>query len=209
MTWLLVFFGAALFIALTPGANNLLGLHHGMRHGLAKALAGLGGRLAAFSLMVAAVAIGLGQVLAASEVALTVIKWIGVAYLVWLGGSLLVSTFRHGGRPSLPTDAGEPLPVWPLVRKEFLVAITNPKAVLVFTAFVPQFVDNTHGPVSWQVTLLGICYLLAEFLAGTVYVGVGAVARAAALSARARRNVDRGTGIVLLGMAGALATSVR
>ncbi|WP_206077969.1 LysE family translocator [Prauserella endophytica] len=210
MTWLLVFFGAALLIALTPGANNLLGLHHGMRHGLGKALAGLAGRLAAFVLMIAAVAAGLGQVLAASELAFTVIKWVGVAYLAWLGGSLLVSTFRHGTRPRLPEgETADPLPVWPVVRKEFLVAITNPKAVLVFTAFVPQFVDAGHGPMGWQVAVLGAVYLLAEFLAGTVYVGVGAVARVAALSARARRNVDRGTGIVLLGMAGALATSAR
>lgn len=203
-----MFFGAALLIALTPGANNLLGLHHGMRHGLGKALAGLGGRLAAFVLMIAAVAAGLGQVLAASEVAFTIVKWVGVAYLAWLGGGLLVSTFRHGTRLRLPHgEANASLPVWPVVRKEFLVAITNPKAVLIFTAFVPQFVDAGHGPVGWQVAVLGAVYLLAEFLAGTVYVGAGAVARAASLSARARRNVDRGTGIVLLGLAGALATS--
>ncbi|WP_158881265.1 LysE family translocator [Amycolatopsis anabasis] len=206
MTWLLVFFGAAILIALTPGANNLLGLHHGMRHGLAKALAGLGGRLAAFVLMIAAVAAGLGQLLAASELALTVIKWAGVAYLVWLGGRLLWSTLRHrdAARPEPPSTERS---VFGVARKEFLVAITNPKAVLIFTAFVPQFLDATHGPVPWQVALLGAVYLLAEFLAGAVYIAAGALVKSARMSLRARRNLDRGTGVVLLGMAGALATS--
>ncbi|WP_225439659.1 LysE family translocator [Amycolatopsis eburnea] len=205
MSWLLVFFGASLLIALTPGANNLLGLHHGMTHGVRRALAGLGGRLAAFTLLITAVAAGLGQLLAASGTALTIIKWAGVAYLVYLGTCLLWSTFRGTAEtrePDIP-----PAGAWRVARKEFGVAITNPKAILIFTAFVPQFIDAGHGPVPGQIALLGAGYLLAEFLAGSVYVGVGAAVRQAELSRRARRGVDRGTGVVLLGLAGVLASA--
>ncbi|MEC3979136.1 LysE family translocator [Amycolatopsis sp. H20-H5] len=207
MTWVLVFFGAAVLIAVTPGANNLLGLHNGMTHGGRRALAGLIGRLAAFTLMIAAVAAGLGQLLAASETALTVIKWAGVVYLLWLGCRLLWSSFRGAGNPPQPGDASVATSAVLVARKEFAVAITNPKAILVFTAFVPQFIGAGHGPVAGQIGILGGVYLVAELLAGSLYVGVGTLVRSARLSRRARRNVDRGTGVVLLGIAGTLAAS--
>jgi threonine/homoserine/homoserine lactone efflux protein len=100
-----------------------------------------------------------------------------------------------------------PLSAWRVARKEFGVAITNPKAILIFTAFVPQFIDPGHGSFPAQIALLGGVYLLAEFLAGSAYVGVGAAVKSIKLSRRARRNVDRGTGVVLVGLAGVLATS--
>jgi len=208
VSWVLVFFGASVLIALTPGANNLLGLHRGMTHGVRRGLAGLGGRLVAFALLVAAVAAGLGQLLAASETALTIIKWAGVAYLVWLGTRLLWSTIRHknDAAPRMQ-PAGPHVPAMRVARKEFAVAITNPKAILIFTAFVPQFIDAGHGSFASQIALLGAIYLLAEFLAGSVYVGVGAAVKSIKISRRAHRNVDRGTGVVLLGLAGVLATS--
>lgn len=194
-----------MLIALTPGANNLLGLHHGMTHGVRRGLAGLGGRLAAFTLLITAVAGGLGQLLAASETALTIIKWAGAAYLLYLGLRILWSTARQG-EDTVEAPAG-PASAWRVARKEFGVAITNPKAILIFTAFVPQFIDAGHGSFSGQIALLGAVYLLAEFLAGSVYVGVGAAVKTIKLTRRARRTVDRGTGVVLVGLAGVLATS--
>ena len=205
MSWLLVFFGASVLIALTPGANNLLGLHHGMTHGVRRGLAGLAGRLAAFTLLITAVAAGLGQLLAASETALTIIKWAGAAYLLYLGLRLLWSTFR--GKTDVAEPDTQPASAWRVTRKEFGVAITNPKAILIFTAFVPQFIDAGHGPFPAQIALLGAVYLLAEFLAGSVYVGAGACLKTIKLTRRTRRNVDRGTGVVLVGLAGVLATS--
>ncbi|MEV4149026.1 LysE family translocator [Amycolatopsis sp. NPDC049691] len=205
MSWLLVFFGASVLIALTPGANNLLGLHHGMTHGVRRGLAGLAGRLAAFTLLITAVAAGLGQLLAASETALTIIKWAGAAYLLYLGLRLLWSTFR--GKTDVPESDTRPASAWRVTCKEFGVAITNPKAILIFTAFVPQFIDAGHGPFPAQIALLGAVYLLAEFLAGSVYVGAGACLKTIKLTRRTRRNVDRGTGVVLVGLAGVLATS--
>jgi threonine/homoserine/homoserine lactone efflux protein len=176
-----------------------------MTHGVRRGLAGLGGRLAAFTLLIAAVAAGLGQLLAASETALTIIKWAGVAYLLYLGVRLLWSTFR--GKNTTEELSSAPTTAWRVTRKEFGVALTNPKAILIFTAFVPQFIDPGHGSFPGQIALLGAIYLLAEFLAGSVYVGVGAAVKRVRISRRARRNVDRGTGVVLVGLAGVLATS--
>lgn len=196
--WLAVFFGASVLVALTPGANNLLGMHHGVHHGPLRAATALLGRLAAFSLMVGAVVAGLGPLLAASQTALTVIKWAGVAYLVYLAVRLFLA---EPGEGATPVAKGTPL------RKEFLVAITNPKALLIFTAFVPQFVDPARGPIPWQLATLGVVYLAAEALAGTAYVVLGAGIRKAGLTRRARARLDKGTAAVLLGMAGVLATS--
>ncbi|WP_158844846.1 LysE family translocator [Saccharothrix deserti] len=195
--WLAVFFGASVLVALTPGANNLLGMHHAVHHGPLKAATALLGRLAAFSLMVTAVVAGLGPVLAASHTALTVIKWAGVAYLVYLAVRILMTEKTD----KTPARRGTPL------RKEFLVAITNPKALLIFTAFVPQFVDPARGPIPLQLATLGAVYLAAEALAGTAYVTVGAGIRKAGLTKRAKARLDKGTAAVLLSMAGVLATS--
>jgi threonine/homoserine/homoserine lactone efflux protein len=203
-----VFFGASVLIALTPGANNLLGLHHGMTHGVRRGLAGLGGRLAAFTLLITAVAAGLGQLLAASETALTIIKWAGAAYLLYLGLRLLWSTYRRRDDVAEAAErAAEPRSAWRVARKEFGVAITNPKAILIFTAFVPQFINAGQGSFPAQIALLGAVYLLAELLAGSVYVGAGAGLNSIKLTRRARRGFDRGTGVVLVGLAGVLATS--
>lgn len=204
--WLVIFLGASMLVALTPGANNLLGMHHGVHHGAGRAMLALSGRLAAFAIMVAAVVAGLGPLLAASELALTVIKWVGVAYLLWVGARILVRTFRGGAAADAAATAAVPAGAR-LLRKEFAVAITNPKAILIFTAFVPQFVDPARGPVEIQLAMLGALYLVAEAVAGASYVVIGTVIGAARLSARARRRVDRGTGVVLIGMAGALAAS--
>lgn len=131
-----------------------------------------------------------------------------VAYLVWIGGRLLWSTFRGGGTALVQAPRGtESVPALRIARKEFVVAITNPKAILIFTAFVPQFIDAAHGSFPAQIAILGAVYLLAEFVAGATYIGAGALVKSLRLSRRATRNVDRGTGAVLLGMAGALATS--
>ncbi|GLZ39947.1 lysine transporter LysE [Actinokineospora sp. NBRC 105648] len=207
--WLLVFLGAAFLVAMTPGANNLLGMHHGMRYGTARGVAALFGRLTGFALLIAAVAAGLGSLLAASETALTVIKWVGVAYLLWLGGRILYTSFRAGPAPEADLDLTPAPTLLALARKEFLVAVTNPKAVLIFTAFVPQFVDPGRGAVAGQVLLLGAVYLVAELAAGSIYVGIGAVVRVVRMSGRAHRRIDRGTGVVLLGLAALLATSPR
>lgn len=197
-----MFLGAALLVALTPGANNLLALQNGMRHGRWRAMVALAGRLVAFSLLIAAVVAGLGPLLAASTYALTVIKWAGVAYLAYLGVRTLLETLRGAGRAEPP--AGQPAGRFALVRKEFLVAITNPKAILVFTAFVPQFLDAGR-PVAGQLIELSALYLVAEATAATGYCVAGGLLRSVRMSLRARRNLDRGTGVVLLGLAGALA----
>ena len=197
------FVPAALLVAASPGANNLLSLTHGIRAGFAVTAISIAGRLAAFLLMILAVAIGLGAVLAASETAFTVIKWAGVAYLAYLGVKVFRSRQLH-----IEADDG-PATASGLAKREFLVAIMNPKAALLFTAFIPQFVDPGNGTFSAQFLVLGLVYLATEFTAACGYAAVGSTLRRFDITPKRAVAINRTTGSMLLGAATALAFARR
>ncbi|MTD55006.1 LysE family translocator [Amycolatopsis sp. RM579] len=182
-----------------PGANQLLGLSNAVRYGPGPAIAGLGGRLAALAVLVGLVAAGLGAVLAASAATLTVIKWVGVVYLAWIG----ISAVRQALRSPIANGVVDPPAargVWPVVTKEFVVAISNPKALLMFAALLPQFTTSADGLV-----LLGAGALGIELVVGLGYITVGSVLGARGIKARAQRRLDVATGVCFLGIAGLLA----
>jgi len=191
------FLAAAVLVSLIPGANQLLGLSNAVRYGPARALAGVAGRLAAFVVLIALVVAGLGAVLAASATALEAIKWVGVLYLVWLGVTSLRSAARDPG-PSHVDGAGGG--IRSIVVREFVVAISNPKALLLFAALLPQFA--TEGA---QIAALGLAYLVVELLIGLLYIAVGSRLGATGIPGRTQRRVDLGAGIVFLGLGALLA----
>lgn len=197
------FFPAAVLVSLIPGASQILGLNNAVRHGIWYALAGVCGRLAAFAVLIALVVAGLGATLAASVTALTVIKWVGVAYLAWIG----IQSLRHAFRPPV-TSAPLPAPNtlrWRIVGNEFAVGISNPKALLLFAALLPQFADEAAGEFGTQIALLGAAYVGIELMVGLGYVTVGGLIGATGFSARTTRRIDLGSGVTFLGLAGLLA----
>ena len=202
---LLAFLPAATLVAASPGANNLLALTNGIRSGFRPTVASLAGRLAAFALMIAAVALGLGAVLEASELAFTAIKWIGVAYLAWLGLRLVRSR-------TLDVDAdaggGREREARSLIRREFVVAVTNPKAMLLFTAFLPQFVRPDDG-YAGQLFALGAVYVAVEGCAACGYAFAGTLVRRVEMTPERVVAVNRTTGAMMLGAAALLAVARR
>ncbi|WP_218825324.1 LysE family translocator [Streptosporangium subroseum] len=194
-------------MSLIPGANQLLGLSNAVRHGTAYALAGIGGRLVAFIILIGLVVAGLGAALTASATALTVIKWVGVVYLAWIGFSSLRRAWRA---PPAATASAASAPaagrgLRPLVINEFVVAISNPKALLLFAALLPQFTGGPKGGTDAQLAMLGGAYLGIELLVGLTYVGLGSRIGATGIPARTQRRVDVGSGVCFLGLAGILA----
>ncbi|OAB55113.1 hypothetical protein AY600_14190 [Phormidium willei BDU 130791] len=207
---LALFLPAALLVAAGPGANNLLSLSHGAQAGFRPTAVSLLGRFTAFALLLGLVALGLGALLAASETAFWIIKWLGVAYLAYLGLRLLLAP---GGPPEPAARTGDSAaaaapgrPAWRLARKEFLVAATNPKAVLLFTAFVPQFIHPGES-YGLQLLALGALYIAVEAGAACGYAAAGALLRSARLSTARQRLVNRLFGGLLLGAAATLAGS--
>ncbi len=123
----LLFFPMAVLIALTPGPNNLCALNNGIRQGLGAALVATTGRVAAFAIFLTVSAIGLGAMLLASEVAFGAMRWIGAAYLFWLG----IGAFRSSNYTGLAAEEGfnsaSLRPTKILIMQEFLIGISNPK----------------------------------------------------------------------------------
>ncbi|MBW4024371.1 MAG: LysE family transporter [Proteobacteria bacterium] len=201
--WLL-FLPAAAVVAASPGAGNFLALNNGLRSGLTPALLAITGRCAAFAIMIVLVMAGIGALLAASAIAFTVLKWAGVAYLIWLGIRMWRSDDLAG-----PDTVGTQAASWRrLTVREFTVAATNPKAVLLFAAFLPQFVAADR-PMPAQFLDLGGAYILIEFLTASGYAFAGSRIKAWRVTRRVARRINRITGGLMLTAAGWLAAMKR
>jgi threonine/homoserine/homoserine lactone efflux protein len=149
-TWF-VYFLAALGLSLSPGPNGLLALTHGALHGRRKTLYTICGGSFGFSAVIALSLFGIGALLQASLTWLAVMKWVGGAYLVWLG----VQVWRAS-----PTDVDARASAAPrggasLFRQGALSAMTNPKGLLFFAAFLPQFIDPARGLFVQFVVMAG------------------------------------------------------
>ncbi|MQR00806.1 LysE family translocator [Glaciimonas soli] len=196
--WL--FLPACFAVNMALGPNNVLSLSNGARYGLRYSVFAAGGRLLAFALMIAIAGFGLGALLLASQTLFTVLKFGGAAYLVWIG----IKLFRSGPAllsPSVNDDPGENSAasgkLRRLAKQEFLVAAGNPKAILVFTAFFPQFVDSSAYTASFVV--LGATFLLLEMVAITIYGMIGTRLGTMASDAQGFRWVNRISGTLMIG----------
>jgi threonine/homoserine/homoserine lactone efflux protein len=142
-------------IMVIPGPSNFFLLAHGIGHGRRSALAAMTGIETASALRVLLAAAGLSAVLAASAVAFNIIRWAGAAYLAYLG----VRAFRHH-RLATPAQAGQAVPVARSARKGLLVGLGNPKMVIFFIAFFPQFIHPADGSETGQMLVLGTIFWL-------------------------------------------------
>jgi homoserine/homoserine lactone efflux protein len=134
-TWL-IYLLAATGLSLSPGPNGLLALTHGALHGRRKALYTIFGGALGFVVLVGLSMFGIGSLLKASLLWLLVLKWVGGAYLIWLG----VQVWRS---PPIGVDVGsfvQPRAGWSMFRQGALSALTNPKGLLFFAAFLHQFI---------------------------------------------------------------------
>ena len=198
----LAFVPAAILVAASPGANNFLSLTHGAKAGFGPTAISLAGRLLAYLVLIAAVAAGLGAILERSAMAFAAIKWAGVAYLVYLG-------IRIWRQRTLELGEGESGgTAWQLARKEFVVLLANPKAILLVTAFLPQFVQPGGGATR-QLLLLGAIYSAIEFVAACFYALAGASMRRLEPTPGRVRLINRTSGGMMIGAAGLLAFARR
>lgn len=157
-TWLL-YLAASIGLSLSPGPNGLLALTHGALHGHRKALFTISGGVLGFTILVGLSLFGIGALLQASLAWLTVLKWAGGAYLVWLG----IQLWRAPPMDLRATDGAEGRPGSSLFREGLLSAVTNPKALLFFAAFLPQFIDPGRSLLVQFVVMAGT-FGVVEFL---------------------------------------------
>lgn len=203
-TTLLLFSLVALVAIATPGPTVLLALANGSRYGVRRSLPGMLGAVASDFILVGAVALGLGALLAASETWFAALKWLGAAYLAWLGLRLLRSDGGIGQAAGHPAqEIARPTPPWSLFRRCFLVAVTNPKGYLFCSALLPQFIDARAPQVPQYVTV-AVVFAALDFAVMWAYAFAGAHA-VRMLRRRAVLWLDRCCGGALLALAGSLA----
>lgn len=201
MSQTLVIFAVVAFISTaTPGPTVLLALSNGSRFGVRASLAGMAGAVLSDFVLISAVAVGLGALLAASEFWFSVVKWVGVVYLAYLGLRLL----RSKGGLTVPADGSAQQPsMRAIFTRSFLVAVTNPKGYLFFSAFLPQFIAPNE-PQLPQYAALAITFTVIDFAVMFAYAAAGAQA-IRFLRAKGVLWIDRVCGGALLALAGSLA----
>jgi threonine/homoserine/homoserine lactone efflux protein len=165
---LLIFIPACFALNMAPGPNNLLSVANAARYGFWTASVAGVGRLVAFAGMIALAATGLAYVLQASEYLFHAIKVVGAAYLFYLAFQLWSATPGQS-RGAVTFSPQGPLS---LAGQEFFVALGNPKAILIFTAFLPQFID-LKLPTAPQFATLGALFLVLEWMAVAAYAFFG------------------------------------
>jgi threonine/homoserine/homoserine lactone efflux protein len=196
IAWAL-FIPSCFALNMAPGPNNLLSANNAVRFGFTAACLGTVGRLVAFAGMIALAGSGLALVLLTSVWLFTAIKLMGAAYLIWIAIRLWTATPIA---EDLPAGEVTKTSLWKLMRQEFLVAAGNPKAILLFTAFLPQFVAPGE-PLGPQFTQLGAAFLIMECFAIAIYAFAGVRLGRLLAGERAKRLFNRGCA-ALLGTAG-------
>lgn len=177
-TTYLLFIGFALAASFTPGPAVMLSIHNAMNLGWRHALWSSLGNITGLLVLATLSALGLNAILQSSELAFTVVKVAGAAYLIWLGVQQWRNASRRGASarveaPRRPEPAQMP---HRLYVKGLTVALTNPKAIAFIAALFPQFL-NVSRPLGPQYAALTLTFMAISLLALSTYAGVAVLAR--------------------------------
>jgi threonine/homoserine/homoserine lactone efflux protein len=193
--------GAAILLVI-PGPAVTYVVSRSIGHGRAAGLVSVMGIVVGTLFHVVAAALGLSAVLASSALAFQFVKYLGAAYLVYLG----IKTLRRDDAQMLESAGGDGR-LTRIFGQGVLVNLLNPKTALFFLAFLPQFVDPTRGHVTLQILQLGVLFALMGWCSDSMWAVVaGTVAervRGSLRLRRAQRNISGGA-LIALGLASAL-----
>ena len=203
-TWLLFVITEAV-LSLTPGPAVLFVLSQAIRRGPAKSVRASLGILSANAMYFALSATSLGAIIIASYNLFFLIKWAGAAYLVYLGLQCFLS---KSSMLTLPADKADRGSGWRIWRDAFLLQGANPKALLFFTAIVPQFIDPTHS-IALQVVILGVSSIVVEFFILLTYGQLAGRTLSAVQNPRFEKILNVTAGSLLIGAGLGLASLKR
>ncbi len=202
--WVAFLVASILFIQV-PGPSLLFAIGRALTVGRRDALLSVVGNALGMTLQAALLAVGLGTLVATSAAAFTVVKFIGAAYVTWLG----IQAIRHrGDSTNALMDQGNQRPAARPIRTGFVVGATNPKTMVFFAAFLPQFVNPAAGnPVLWTVAL-GVVFGVLAVVSDSIWTLLAAQARHwFADSPRRLEHVSAAGGAMMITLGVALATA--
>jgi threonine/homoserine/homoserine lactone efflux protein len=186
------FVAACIALALLPGPIVTLVIANGLRHGTRAALINVAGAQAGLAIVIGIVAIGLTSLMATMGYWFDWVRFAGAAYLIWLGFKLIWSPVEgvHVDEPPPPPRGG-------FFLQGFLVLLSNPKVLIFFGAFIPQFMDmnRDHFP---QVALLGATFMVTAAMTDAIYATLAGRARKF-FSVRRTRTLSRISGGFMIG----------
>jgi threonine/homoserine/homoserine lactone efflux protein len=201
---LLLFAAATLALLVVPGPAVVYIVTRTVAQGRAAGLLSVLGIHVGSIFYVLLTAFGMSALLLASSTAFQIVKWVGVAYLVWLGVHKLWLQKTDDGSVKEPPQMSKAR----IFGQGVLVNILNPKTLVFFVAFLPQFVDPTRGSVAGQLLLFGIGFIVLGILSDGSYALLASVLAGRLRSTQtARRRLDLSSGLVYL-LLGAVAATV-
>ncbi len=161
---LLTFVVAGIILNLIPGPDILYIVGRSLAQGRVAGIVSCLGIAAGCLVHVAAATLGLSALMLTLPHAYDVVKWVGAAYLVWIGAKMLLA---KSSRLELQKPA--PVPLWRVFRQGAITNILNPKIALFFLAFLPQFADAKRGPLAPQILFLGCLFVFNGFFVCAAY----------------------------------------
>ncbi|MCG6207957.1 LysE family translocator [Rhodopseudomonas sp. HC1] len=188
----LTYVAACVALTLLPGPVVTLVIANGLRHGTRAALLNIAGAQLGLGLVIALVAAGLTTLMATMGYWFDWVRLVGAAYLVWLGIGLIRNPVE-----GVATDAAPRTPRGGFFLQGLLVLLANPKVLVFFGAFIPQFVDMQRDHVP-QVALLGVTFMVIVAMTDAIYALLAGRARTM-FSARRTRLLSRISGSFMIG----------
>lgn len=202
LTNLLAFALVSALLIAVPGPSVLFVIGRSLALGRRGGLLSVAGNAVGELLQIAAVALGLGVVLAQSVLLFTVVKFAGAAYLIYLG----IQAIRQRKGHSAARDVSRSASTLRILREGFIVGATNPKSVVFFVAVLPQFVDHAAGAIPLQLAVLGATFLAIALVSDSVWALAAGTARQwFARSPRRISAVSTTGGVMMIGLGGTLA----
>ncbi|MCW4152867.1 LysE family translocator [Halomonas sp. 18H] len=203
----MAFLSTAVLLNLSPGPDMAFILGQTARHGRRGGVAAMFGVWSGAALHVAMAALGLSAILATSALAFSLVKWVGAAYLIWLGLQILLS--RDNGDAPDVSVASTPK-TGAIYRQGILVSALNPKVAIFFLAFLPQFVVPGAGPAALQLAFHGALIIaVAAAIEPPLVLLSARIARAMQNQKRLGRWLEKSLGGVFVGLGVKLALSQR
>lgn len=202
---LLTFALASIALIALPGPTVLFVIGRSLALGRVGGFLSVLGNALGMAPVIVAVALGLGAIVTESIVIFTVVKFVGAAYIVYLG----VQAIRH--RRTAATDVGVSIQAksrWRLLSEGFFVGLSNPKSIVFFVAVLPQFVDYSLGAVPLQLGTLGMEFLVLALLGDSIWaLAAGSARDWFAKSPKRMEHLSATGGVMMIGLGGVLAAT--
>ncbi|MGY3571033.1 homoserine/homoserine lactone efflux protein [Vibrio paucivorans] len=191
----------AIVFSLAPGSGTVNSISNGLSYGTRKSLAAIVGLQIGLAFHIILVGAGVGALVAKSALAFSIIKWVGAAYLVWLG----IQKWRD--RSSLTTQADSTeLSAWSMMNKAVLINLTNPKSIVFLVALFPQFIDPAKDQLT-QLAVLGVTTVAIDSIVMLGYTSLAAQMGRFIRSERIMMKINKVFGSMFMGCGALLAAA--